>query len=125
MNALAADVILVVHFAFVAFVVGGLAIIWAGAALGWPWVRNLGFRLSHLAAIAFVAGEALFGMMCPLTVWEDALRGRTMEESFVARWLHRVMFYSLPEWVFTLAYVAFAAVVALTYWLVPPRRLEK
>lgn len=122
MSTLLADVVLVAHFAFVTFVVGGLALIWLGAALGWPWVRGFGFRASHLAAILFVAAEALLGVMCPLTEWEDALRGRESEAGFIARWVHRVMFYTAPEWVFTLIYVSFAAIVAATYWLVPPRR---
>lgn len=118
---LLADLVLVVHFAFVAFVVGGLAAIWIGAAAGWRWVRNFRFRVAHLAAILFVAAEALLGVMCPLTVWEDALRGRESEAGFIARWIHGVMFYQLPGWVFTVAYIGFALVVALTFWIVPPR----
>jgi polyferredoxin len=125
MRALAADLILVVHFAFVSLVVGGLAATWIGAALHWRWVRNLWFRVAHLAAICFVAGEALLGVMCPLTVWEDALRGRGAQTAFIARWVHRVMFYDLPEWVFTAAYVLFAAAVAATLWLVPPERRRR
>lgn len=117
-----ADLILVVHFLFVAFVVGGLALIWTGAALGWAWVRNFWFRVAHLAAIVFVTGEALAGIWCPLTLWEAALRGQHTEKSFVAYWVHRVMFYDFPERVFTIAYVTFALVVALTIWLVPPAR---
>ena len=123
MSQLAADAILVLHFAFIAFVVGGLAAIWVGAALAWGWVRNFAFRIAHLAAILFVAAEALLGVMCPLTVWEDALRGRANEMGFIARLIRGVMFYDLPPWVFTLAYVAFAAVVAVSFWLVPPRRV--
>jgi hypothetical protein len=125
MRALAADLILVVHFAFVSLVVGGLTATWIGAALHWRWVRNLWFRVAHLAAICFVAGEALLGVMCPLTVWEDALRGRGAQTAFIARWVHRVMFYDLPEWVFTAAYVLFAAAVAATLWLVPPERRRR
>jgi hypothetical protein len=117
-----ADAVLIVHFAFVLFVVGGLAAVWLGAAAGWRWVRNFWFRAAHLAAIAFVAGESLLGVWCPLTLWEDALRGRHDEKSFVARWIHRVMFYELPEWLFSAAYVIFAAVVALTWWLIKPER---
>jgi hypothetical protein len=117
-----ADVVLVVHFAFVAFVVGGLLAIWLGAALQWRWVRGFWFRILHLAAIVFVAAEALLGVMCPLTVWEDALRGRGSEIGFIARWIRSLMFYDVPPWVFTALYVAFAAVVALTFWRVPPLR---
>ncbi len=122
MTSLLADIILVVHFLFVAFVVGGLALIWLGAAAGWRWVRNFWFRIAHLAAICFVAAEALLGIICPLTAWEDALRGARNETSFIARWIHRVLFYSFPDWVFTTAYVLFALAVALTFWLAPPRR---
>jgi hypothetical protein len=120
MAAFLADFILIVHFAFVAFVVGGLALIWIGAASGWAWVHNLWFRIAHLAAIVFVAGEALVGVWCPLTVWEDALRGVHGEKSFVARWIHRLMFYDFPPWAFTVAYVAFALVVAATWRFVRP-----
>ncbi len=121
LNKLLADAILLLHFAIVLYITLGLPAIWLGAACGWQWVRRFWFRLTHLAAIVFVALEALFGVWCPLTVWEDALRGSTNELSFVARWVHRLMFYQLPEWVFTLAYVSFAAVVGLTWVLVPPR----
>jgi hypothetical protein len=121
-SSLLADFILIVHFLFVAFVVGGLALIWTGAALGWAWSRNYWFRVAHLAAIVFVAAEALAGVWCPLTVWEAALRGQHTRRSFVAYWVHRVMFYDLPEWVFTIAYVTFALVVAGTLWLIPPVR---
>ena len=117
-----ADLILIVHFAFVLFVVGGLMLIWAGAAAGWRWVRGFWFRLAHLAAICCVALEALSGMVCPLTEWENALRGARTEIGFVARWIHRLLFYSFPEWMFTTAYVLFAAAVAITLWLVPPQR---
>lgn len=122
MKTLAADAILVLHFAFVLFVVGGLALIWIGHAEAWPWVRNFRFRMAHLAAIFFVAGEALLGVVCPLTLWEDALRGNATDKSFIARWVHQMMFYNAPEWVFTALYLAFAAVVAATFWRIPPQR---
>ena len=122
MSSILADIVLIVHFAFVLFVVGGLAITWVGAAAGWRWVRNFWFRVAHLAAIGYVAAESLLGIWCPLTVWEDALRGRHEEKSFVARWIHRVMFYELPESLFTAAYVLFLAVVAATWWLIRPER---
>jgi polyferredoxin len=122
---LAADAVLVLHFGFVVFVVGGLAAIWCGTALRWEWVRNRHFRFIHLAAILFVTAEALAGIACPLTVWEDALRGTTGDTSFIARMVHSVMFYHLPEWMFTVAYVLFAVIVALTLWLMPPQRAQK
>ena len=123
MNTALADLILILHFAFVLFIVGGLALIWAGACLGWRWVRNFWLRTAHLAAMLFVAAEALAGMWCPLTVWEDLLRGGVPgETTFIARWVHRILFYSFPEWAFTAAYLVFALVVATTWWRVRPER---
>ncbi len=116
-----ADVILVVHFGIAAFVVLGLVAVWIGAALGWAWVRNPWFRYAHLAAIAFVAAEAVLGIACLLTVWEDALRGGDSGESFIGRWLRALLFYQAPEWVFTIAYLAWTAATLVTLRLVPPR----
>ena len=120
MNTPLADLVLIAHFAFVLFVVGGLALIWIGAAAGWQWVRNLWFRVAHLAAIVFVAGEAIAGVWCPLTLWEAQLRGAQAEKNFVAQWIHWVLFYELPEWAFTAAYALFALVVVASWRFVRP-----
>jgi hypothetical protein len=116
-----ADLVLVLHFALAVFIAGGIAAIWLGWVLAWPWVRNRAFRLAHLAAICVVALEALLGIACPLTVLEDSLRGGRVERGFVARWVGRLLYYDLPPWVFTSAYVAAAAATLLAWRLVPPR----
>jgi hypothetical protein len=116
-----ADVILIVHFLIVAFIVGGLLLVWIGAAAGWPWVRNPWFRYLHLGAIAFVAAEAVLGIMCPLTIWEDILRGGSRPDSFVGRWVRYFLYYEAPEWVFTVVYVAWALATVVTLKLIPPR----
>jgi len=120
---LAADLILALHCAYVLFVVGGLALIWVGAWRGWRWVRSVRFRLLHFAAIGLVAAEAVIGMACPLTILEDWLRGdASAPAGFVQRWLQALLYWDLPGWAFTLAYLAFAAIVALTYVAFPPVR---
>jgi hypothetical protein len=124
-----ADGILVIHAAFVAFVILGLVLIWIGWLRRWAFVRNVWFRLAHLAAIGVVAAESLTGFVCPLTTWEDRLRLLAGGEeryagSFIQHWLHRVLFYDASERVFTIAYIAFFLAVALSLWLVPPRRRE-
>jgi type IV pilus assembly protein PilA len=117
-----ADALLVTHFLIAAFIVGGLPLVWIGASLRWRWVRNPVFRYLHLAAIALVALEAVLGFSCPLTVWEDLLRGSLRPESFVGRWVTAALYYRAPEWVFTVAYVAWAAATLVTLKLVPPAR---
>ena len=116
-----ADLVLLLHAAFVLFVVGGLVATWAGAVLGLEWARNPWFRGLHLAAIAFVVVQSLLGYACPLTIWEDALRATATEEGFIQRWVRALLYWSAPQWVFTAVYAAFGALVAATWWIVPPR----
>jgi Protein of Unknown function (DUF2784) len=120
------DLTLIVHTAFVAFVVIGLLLIWIGQFRHWAFVRNFWFRLLHLAAIGVVAAESLAGFVCPLTTWENQLRLRAggesrYQESFIQHWLHQVLFFDLDEKVFTVLYVAFFLTVVLSLWFVPPR----
>jgi hypothetical protein len=117
-----ADLILVVHFAFVLFIVGGLALIIAGALRGWAWVRRPAFRWLHFAAMLFVALESAIGMACPLTVWEEALRGGdSAAGSFIGRWVATLLYWQLPEWIFTVVYAVMAGAVAYVMWRCPPR----
>ena len=117
-----ADSVLVFHFLVAGFVVLGLILVWIGALAGWAWIRDPWFRYLHLAAIGIVAVEAVLGYACPLTIWEDLLRGGARPETFVGRWVARLLYYNAPEWVFTTAYCAWAVASLLTLRFVPPRR---
>jgi hypothetical protein len=126
---LLAELILVVHLAYVAVVVIGMALILAGIARGWAWVRNFWFRAIHFAMIAVVAAESLAGVACPLTRWEFQLRvaggGQGQAGSFIGRLVHALMFFGVPRWTFTVSYCLFALVVLATLILAPPRRPAK
>jgi Protein of Unknown function (DUF2784) len=119
---LLADLLLVLHFSIAGFIVLGLILVWIGALARWSWIRNPWFRYLHLTAIVFVAAEALLGFACPLTIWEDLLRGGVRPESFIGRWVHRLLYYNAPEWVFTALYSSWAAAALLTLRFVKPRR---
>jgi hypothetical protein len=116
-----ADIVLVIHFLFVLFVVGSLPLIWIGHWMGMGFVRNRRFRFAHLAAILYVTTESLLGVICPLTWLEDTLRGTPTETGFIERWLHSILFYQFPEWVFLVAYMLFALLVIITFRLIPPQ----
>src|ERR1700675_2167167 len=117
-----AGAVVVVHFVIVLFVVAGGPLVYLGVALPWAWVRTWHWRVLHLGAILVIAAESLLGIACPLTEWEDTLRGRQIAGGFIERWIDRILFYEAPAWVFTVAYVAFAALVLLTWIAVPPIR---
>ena len=124
MHLFLADLILVTLAIFVAFVVVEVAAVLFGKHRHWCGVRNLRFRLAHLAAIGFVIAESWLGMVCPLTVWEsrsrEAAGGETYSSSFIQHWLHEILFYDLDPWIFTVAYTTFGILVLVAWLLVPP-----
>jgi hypothetical protein len=121
-----ADALLALHVGIVAFVVLGTLLVVIGGWRGWSWVRNRPFRIVHLGLMVFVALQAWLGRLCPLTVWEQALRNRagqaTYGESFMQHWLSRLIFFDAPWWVFVAAYTVFAALVVGCWWWLRPRR---
>lgn len=123
--ALAADALLVVHALFVVFIVLGLILIFAGKLLSWHWVRNPWFRVTHLVAIGVVILQSWFGVICPLTIWEMQLRSKAgitaYEGSFVSHWIHELLYYQAPPWVFVLCYTVFGGLVLFSWFLVRPR----
>ena len=97
------------------------------APFRWEWARNPWFRFTHLGAIAVVAYEALNGIRCPLTVWEEQLRelgGQAMHvgQSFMGRIFHDILYYpNLPEIFFNTLHVAMFVVVVQGVLMYPPR----
>ena len=121
-----ADVVLVIHFGIVAFVVLGLPAVWIGFLVRWSWVRNLYFRITHLGVMAIVATQAVLGVPCPLTSGERDLRilageGERYEGSLVHYWLHQILFFNFEASTFTIAYCIFFAALVLSFVVVKPR----
>ena len=118
---LLADSILIMHFAFVVFVVFGFILILLGLLARWTWVHNRTFRITHLAAIGIVVLQAWFGQLCPLTLWENELRRLAGQsgytETFVEHWLHEILFYQAEPWIFTTIYTGFGVLVVLVWFL--------
>ena len=126
---LAADLLLLTHVLFVAFVVFGLVLVFVGKPLNWDWVRNPWFRLVHLAAIGVVTLQAWLGIICLLTTWEMALRKKagdaTYTGEFIAHWLEQILYYRAPPWVFIVCYTVFAALVVASWFWVRPRPFKR
>jgi len=130
MYSLLADLVLLVHFAFVAFVALGFLVIWAGYFCRWPFVRDLRFRLAHLLAMGVVVAESLVGILCPLTTWENQLRKQAGETagysgSFIQHWVGRILFHDWSEQTFTFIYAGFFILVGITFWVVRPQRRSR
>lgn len=115
----------IVHLGYILFVVVGMALILAGVARGWAWVRDARFRIAHLAAIVLVCIEWMVGIQCPLTTLENRLRAACgsigYPHDFLGYWVDRLVFYNLPEWIFAVAYLGFALAVAAVFIIAPPQ----
>ncbi|MDE2229370.1 MAG: DUF2784 domain-containing protein [Alphaproteobacteria bacterium] len=124
--AILALAVLAIHVAVIAFNVFGLVVVPLGAWRGWRFVRIFWWRALHLALLAVVALQALFGRTCFLTLWQAALEqtagAPASREPLIARWIESAIFWNLPIWVFAALYVA-VWLYALALWrLVPPTR---
>lgn len=120
-----ADILVALHLGLATFIVAGQVLILVGLWRRWGWVRAPWFRLAHLAAIAIVGAEAVWGIACPLTVWEDELRqaaGQTVTEgTFIGRCVHSLLFYNVDPGYLNAAHIAFAVLVLGTFIFAPPR----
>ena len=121
-----ADLVLIAHAAFVAFVVLMLPCILLGRYMQWNWVRFLWLRVAHLVGVGIVAAQAWAGVICPLTTLEMFLRNESgsvvYSGSFVQYWLEKIIYWDLPAWVFTAVYSVFGLLVASAWYFVPPVR---
>ena len=117
MKPLFADLLMVIHFLWVAFMILGLP---AGLLLRSPWLRWI-----HFAGISLTALLALAGAFCPLTIWEDLLREESVPafrhgESFLVRHLSTVLYPSIEPWILRAASVIWGGITAAAMILVPP-----
>lgn len=117
-----AMIVLGLHLAVIGFNILGLVAVPIGARLGWSFVRVFWWRALHLALLALVAGQALLGRACFLTLWQGELEGRAAATPLIAGLVNRMIYWPAPLWVFAVGYAGvFAYALALWRW-VPPRR---
>jgi len=122
-----ADLVLAAHWLLVLFVIGMPLLATIGRRRGWRWSEAPLCRWAHLAVLVTVVLLAWLGLPCPLTTLENGLRLRAGETGyggdFVAAWLHRLLYFEAPWWVFALAYSGFLLWV-MHSWRHPSRRRD-
>ena len=121
-----ADAILLLHVLIVVFIILGLLFIFVGKGCSWSWVLNPWFRLTHLLAITVVVVQSWFGLVCPLTSIEMALRSQANDDvyqnTFIAHWLEKLLYYQVSPWVFVVGYTIFGVIVAVSWFWARPRK---
>jgi hypothetical protein len=120
-----ADLVVAIHFAYVAYIVGGLVLILVGLRRRWRWIRNPWFRVTHLLAILIVVYEIIVKANCPLTTWEDSARAAAHQpvdgSAFMDRLLSFILFSSAPHWLTDGLYFLFALAIAVAFLCAPPQ----
>lgn len=115
---LAAETVLLLHLAFIVFVIAG-----ATGAARWSWLP-----LIHLPAAAWGVFVELTGRLCPLTTAENYLRLKAGEagysESFIEHYLLPIIYPAglTREIQFGLAAVVVVVNAAIYAWLFYRRR---
>ncbi|HZA77979.1 MAG TPA: DUF2784 domain-containing protein [Acidimicrobiales bacterium] len=83
---LLADLVVVIHLAFILFVAVGGLLVWR-----WPWLVRV-----HAPAVVWGIAIISVGFTCPLTPLEKQLRGRAGEQGydggFVDRYIEDVVY---------------------------------
>jgi hypothetical protein len=122
-----AQAVLAFHVAVILFNLFGLIAVPLGAWRRWRFVRIAWWRALHLASLAVVAGQALVGRACFLTLWQAGLSGAAGEEAvetpLIQRMVERMVFWALPAWIFVVLYVAIFLYAAALWRLVPPGKM--
>ena len=80
------DIVVVIHVAFVCFVVGGGIAVWR-----WPWGMWI-----HIPAVVWAVGIEWYGATCPMTPLENWLRHRAgqvvSEGDYLAQYLEPLLY---------------------------------
>ena len=106
---LGADAVLLLHLAFIIFVLlGGLLVAW-----------KRGFLLLHLPAIAWGLFVELSGRPCPLTHWETLLRRLAGSAGYEAGFIeHYLLPLIYPAWLSVPVQYLLAAIVVVVNALI-------
>lgn len=129
-----ADLVATVHFGIAVVVLLVLALLPVAAWRGWGWARNFWLRLAHLLLVEIIAGQALVGIVCPLTSlendlrpWPDVPNGSKLHNLAGAtewgRFCHRGIFIASDQSreFRTGSYVVVGVAVLLAWLLIPAR----
>jgi hypothetical protein len=124
-----ADVIVVLHFIWIVFMLLGLFLTIYGFFnknfFDW-WL----FRTLHLLGIIFVGILTLFRMFCPLTILENLSRvrydpGSTYPGSFIIHYIENLVYPDVNQTLLRVLTVIVAIFILSVYTIRPPSKIRK
>ena len=114
--ALGAEVAVLIHFAWIVFVVTGVFFL----------RRRRRLRLFHLASVVYSLAIELCGWICPLThleqwLWQRAGR-QAYEGAFITYYLEKIIYLRAPQWLLVSLAVLLLAVTLFVYFRPEPAK---
>lgn len=123
-----ADIIVVVHFGWVLFMLLGFVLsLW-----GFFWREFFNwwlFRMLHLFGIVYVVLLAVLRQYCPLTILENTLRARynpilTYPGSFIVHYINRLVYPDVNPLILLIPTIFIAVFTVVIFIIKPPARIR-
>ena len=121
MLSLVSDIVLILHFCIIIFIILGFFLVPVGYKFNWNWSSNIKLRALHLGLISFVTFETFLGITCPLTIIEINLNNFNYSQSFVAFWISKIVYWNLPTLFFIILYSLCVLWTILMWKIFPPK----
>ncbi len=124
-----ADVIVVMHFAWILFMLLGFILTLCGFFWKEFFDRWL-FRILHLFGITYVSFLAIMGKYCPLTIWENSLRAKydptlTYSGSYIVHYIEKLVYLDVNLLVILIPTVFIAIFTVVVFMIKPPTKMRK
>ena len=126
---LLADLIVMIHSAWILFVLRGFILTLRGFLHKEFFERWL-FRTLHLFGIAYVSILAMMGKYCPLTIWENTLRAKydprlTYPGSFMIYYVEKFVYPDINP-LFIQIPTTFIAIFTVAVFIIrPPKKIKR
>jgi hypothetical protein len=126
---LLADVIVVVHFAWILFMLVGF-IFTLGGFFNKNFFDRWFFRTLHLLGIAYVSTLAIMGRYCPLTIWENTLRAKydpnlTYVGSFIIHYIEKLVYPDVNPLIIQIPTTFIAIFTVVMFLIKPPEKIKR
>jgi len=122
-----ADIIMMIHFAWILFMIVGFIFTLGG----FIWKRYFDrwiFRTVHLLGILFVVILAILGEYCPLTILENNLVAKydpslTYPGSFIAHNIEKLVYPEVSPVIIIVPTIIIGLITLVVYIIKPPMRI--
>lgn len=124
-----ADIIIVIHFIWILFMVGGFIYTIYGFWKKEIFNRWL-FRVLHLGGITYVGLLVIMGKSCPLTVLENTLRAKynpnlTYPGLFIVHYIKKLVYPEINPYIIWISTIIVGVSTILIFIIRPPAKFRK